>query len=98
MPKPGDILKVGHWMYNGTIKCRVEIQFSNIRYGSGDHEDQPEWRDDQPGEWYVVSYSSPTEPDKCPSDWKIGRGQSTLAEAIRIAEDSLRDCELKWEK
>ncbi len=66
MPNPGDILKVGHWIYDGTIKCRVEIQFSNIRYGSGDHEDLPEWREDQPGEWCVVSYSSPIEPENAP--------------------------------
>ena len=56
MPKAGDILKVGHWMYDGIVRCRVEIQFSNIRYGTGDYEDDPEWCDDQPGDWFVVSY------------------------------------------
>jgi hypothetical protein len=97
MHKPGDVLKVGYWIYNGTIKCRVEIQFSIIRYGSGDYEDQPEWRDDQPGEWYVVSYSTPIDPNKCPSDWQIKQGEPTLAEAILKAEATLRECQLKWE-
>ena len=61
---PGDVLKVGYWFYDGTIRCRVEIQFSDIRFGSGDYEDPPEWRDDQPGKWFVVSCASPTKPDK----------------------------------
>ena len=95
--KPGDVLKVGCWKYDGTIKCRVEIQFSNIRYGSGDYEDEPEWREDQPGEWFIVSYASPTKPNECPPDWKIGQAHATLQEAMQNAEKTLSDCELKWE-
>mgnify|MGYP006865024446 CR=1 FL=1 len=97
MPKPGDILKVGQWSYDRRVKCRVEIQFSDIRYGSGDYEDAPEWRDDQPGGWFVLSYASPTEPTKCPPDWKAAPGYSTLSEAIQVAEETLHDCDLKWQ-
>jgi hypothetical protein len=96
MPEAGDILKVGHWMYDGTVRCRVEIQFSNIRYGSGDHEDDPEWRDDQPGDWFVVSCASPTTPEECLPNWKIAQGLPSLEEAIAYAEHLLRDCKLEW--
>ena len=95
--KPGDVLKSGHWKYDGRITCRVEIQFSNIRYGTGDYEDEADWRDDQPGEWFVVSYASPTKPHECPSDWKSGAGHATLKAAIEDAERTLSSCELKWE-
>jgi len=96
MPKPGDILKVGHWTYDRAIRCKVEIQFSDIRYGSGDHEDPPEWQEDQPGNWFVVSYSSPIDPDKCPPGWACGQGYPTLEEAIVNAETPLRECNLEW--
>jgi hypothetical protein len=96
MPNPGDILKVGHWIYDGTVLCRVEIQFSNIRHGSADYEDPPEWREDQPGEWFVVSYAPPTNPDICPPEWKWTPGHPTFEEAVVYAERILRDCNLKW--
>jgi hypothetical protein len=97
MPKPGEILKIGHWMYGGTIRCRIEIQFSNIRYGSGDHQDPDEWRKDKSGKWYVVSYSSPTDPSKCPPSWMYASGAPTLKEAIADAEATLRSCNIEWE-
>ena len=96
MPKAGDILKFGHWTYGGAVRCRVEIQFSDIRYGSGDYEDLPEWQQDQPGSWFVVSYSSPIDPDRCPADWKSGQGYPTLEEAIANVETTLRECNLEW--
>ncbi len=97
MPKPGDVLKSGHWIYGGKTRCRVEIQFSSMRPGSGDAEDEPEWRDDQCGSWFVVSYASPTEPDRCPPEWKHAQGCSTLEQAVAQAETTLHQCSLKWE-
>ena len=55
MAKPGEVLKTGHWTYDGKIRCRVEIQFAIMRPGSGDDQDAPEWPDDQTGSWFVVS-------------------------------------------
>jgi hypothetical protein len=94
---PGDIVKVGHWTYGGTIRCRIEIQYSDVRYGSGDPEDAAEWQDDQPGDWYVVSCATPTRPAECPADWKGTPGWPSLEEAVRCAESMLRDCDLQWE-
>lgn len=99
MPKPGETLKVGNWTYGGLVKCRVEIQFTDIRYGSGDYEDPPEYRDDQPGNWFVLSCASPTEPEKCPPAWQsASSGEPTLEEAISHAERLLADCDLHWDK
>ncbi len=97
MPKSGDVIKSGHWIYGGTTRCRVEIQFSNTRSGSGDYEDPPEWQEDRPGDWFVVSYSCPTDPDRCAPGWKDGQGCATLAEAVAQAENILRACNLEWE-
>jgi hypothetical protein len=97
MPKPGDVLKSGHWTYDGKIRCRVEIQFANMRPGSGDHEDTPEWRDDKLGSWFVVSYSSPTDPDHCPKAWAYSQGCATLEEAAAEVEATLTNCGLKWD-
>ena len=57
----------------------------------------PEWQEDQPGDWFVVSYSSPTDPDRCAPGWKGGQGCATLPEAVAQAENILRDCNLEWE-
>jgi len=97
MAKPGEILKSGHWMYDGKVRCRVEIQFAVMRPGSGDYQDPPEWRDDQSGSWFVVSYSSPTDPDRCPQTWVAGQGRASLEEAMAEAEATLRNCNLKWD-
>jgi len=95
MPQPGDVLKTGHWTYGGKIRCKVEIQFSKMRPGSGDHEDPPESRDDQAGDWFVLSHSSPTDPDQCPPNWTSAPGYPTPQQAITQAEATLRDCGLE---
>src|SRR4051812_45613642 len=97
MRTAGDILKVGYWTYGGAVRCRVEIQFSDIRYGSGDPQDSPEWQEDQAGDWFVEAYSSPTDPDNCPPNWKYGQGYPTLKEAVSNVETILCRCNLRWE-
>src|SRR5689334_13990570 len=72
MAKPGDVVKVGRWLYDDSVRCRVEIQYADIRYGSPDHEDPPELQEDVPGDWYVVSVAPPTDPENCPPSWKMG--------------------------
>ncbi len=46
----------GTWTYEGSVECRVEIWRTNLRPGSKDPDDPPEFRDDQPGEWYEVLF------------------------------------------
>ena len=47
----------GMWFYDGRVECGVEIWRRCLRPGTGDHEDPPEFRDDQPGEWYEVQFA-----------------------------------------
>ena len=48
----------GTWFYDGRVEYGVEIWRRSLRPGTGDHEDPPEFRDDQPGEWYEVQYDA----------------------------------------
>jgi hypothetical protein len=59
-----DIVATGTALYDGKVPYPVVIHRSPVRYGSGDYEDPPEWRDDIEGEWYYVSYRSPAEPER----------------------------------
>jgi len=51
-------VRSGIWLYDGTVRSRVEIWRRSMRPGTGDYEDEAEWRDDQPGEWYEVVYEA----------------------------------------
>jgi hypothetical protein len=93
--KPGDVLKVGYWTYDGLIRCRVEIQYADIRYGTTDYEDPPEIADDLPGQWFTVSFALPTDPHNCPPPH--GGCWRTLEEAVSAAESGLRAHDLVWE-
>lgn len=44
----GVTVKRGTFLYDGTVTCDVRIVRTEMRYGSGDHDDPPEIRDDQP--------------------------------------------------
>ena len=85
-------------MYDEKIQCRVEIQFSDTYYGTGDHEDPPEVANDHKGNWFVVSYASPTDPRICPPAWKYQSGCPTLDEEISESEKMLDDKQLQWDK
>jgi hypothetical protein len=49
----------GFWLYDGTVPSGVEVWRRGFRPGTGDEEDDPEYRDDQIGEWYEVVYQQP---------------------------------------
>jgi len=49
----------GTWLYEGKVPSRVEVWRRGVRPGTGDDEDEPEFRDDQVGEWYEVRYYPP---------------------------------------
>lgn len=49
----------GHWLYDRTQPRVIEIVRADVRFGSGDHEDEPGVRDDLPIEtFYVVHRDS----------------------------------------
>ena len=58
MTSPDLRVRSGFWLYDGTAKSQVEIWRRSMRPGTGDHEDDAELRDDQPGEWYEVVYEA----------------------------------------
>ena len=97
MLKAGDVVKVGHWLYADSVRCRVEIQYADIRYGSPDYEDPPELQEDIPGDWYVVSTATTTDPENCPPSWKNGGGYPSVKEAVKDAEHLLQMNKLIWE-
>ena len=53
------VVKRGTWLYDGTAKSAVRIIETDIAYGSGDHEDLPEIRDDRSGEFFYVQWAPP---------------------------------------
>jgi hypothetical protein len=57
----GVTVKQGTFLYDGTVSCDVRIVRTDVRYGSGDHEDPPEVREDQPGPCFYVEWSSTTQ-------------------------------------
>jgi hypothetical protein len=61
VPSLPDVVKTGTFVYGGSVTCDVRIVRLAIRPGSGDDEDAPEDRDDQPGPWFFVEYGSTTQ-------------------------------------
>ena len=53
-----EIVKQGTWLYAGEVVCDLRVVKSAYRYGSGDYEDEPAVREDEPGEFYYVQYGS----------------------------------------
>lgn len=81
----GKTVKRGTFLYSGETVCDVCIQKTDRRYGTGDEEDEPEWRDDLEGEFYYVWYS----PAGSRGEFRSGGGVfSTLTDAIRHVEES----------
>jgi hypothetical protein len=61
MPHPPEIVRAGTFLYDGTVVCDVQIVQAPFRPGSGDDEDLPDHRDDQPGPWFHIRYGSTTQ-------------------------------------
>jgi hypothetical protein len=78
------VVKAGTWLYNGEVLCDVRIVFTRFRWGSGDYEDPPEYRDDQMRDTYHIMYGSTMERGKF---GPVGYGRcDTLEEAVREVE------------
>jgi hypothetical protein len=82
------VVKRGSFLYDGAVRCGVEIVQTDFRPGCADSE-APE--DDAYGEFYEVRYSSPG------SQTGGGGGgwHDSLAEAVRVVESKVRD--IQWE-
>jgi hypothetical protein len=83
---PGAILiKEGSFLYDGIVSCSIKIFKHNIRYGSGDHKDVPEIRNDQEGEYYYIGFGSTTERSQITSG---SNAIDSLEAAIEEAENA----------
>jgi hypothetical protein len=87
--RPSDrVVKKGSFLYDGLVRCAVEIVKTDFRPGTDDDE-APE--EDVYGEFYEVRYSSPGRKDSVAG----GGYYDSLAEAIREVGTKVRD--IQWE-
>jgi hypothetical protein len=88
----GVVVARGTWLYDNSLECDVLIERLPMFYGSGDHEDPPEVRDDREQETYYISYSSPGQR----GTYLAGGGCGLkLGEAKAIAEHTLNQ-KIDW--
>ena len=52
----GRIVREGRWLYAGSVEVAVRVRESETRFGSGDHEDEPEVRDDRRERCYYIDW------------------------------------------
>ncbi|MBF0209153.1 MAG: hypothetical protein HQK53_20025 [Oligoflexia bacterium] len=71
------IVKKGKFLYADSIEVDLQIVHWTFRPGTGDYEDDPEFQDDQPGDWYEMRYCSPCKD----SDYYSGGGFYKTVEA-----------------
>jgi hypothetical protein len=87
-----EMLISGSWFYDGTVRLRIIIARRQIWYGTGDHEDPPEYEDDRHIETYVLKYEIAGT-----SESYAGGGQYlSLSEAQQAAE-KLCGGTIEWE-
>jgi hypothetical protein len=54
----GRVVREGRWRYAETVEVPVRIRESDTRYGSGDHDDPPEVREDRGERCYYVDWDA----------------------------------------
>ena len=86
------ILKKGIWRYDNIKECDVWVYKSNVIYGSGDYEDEPDIRDNKWVECYNYCVGSTAgKSESCPH----GGCYMTLQETINQVEILLGN-KLRW--
>ena len=88
-----ETVKQGTFLYDGLVITDIQIVKTNIRYGTGDYEDEPEYRDDVEGEFYKIEFGSTTERGKFVSG---SLSHKSLEYAIAEAEKATNDT-VTWE-
>ena len=83
LPNHNNIVATGTYLYDHTVECDICIVYSPVRYGSGDHEDPPEWENDIEVDTYYLWFGSTTERNRFNAN---GGGFPTLQEAMKNAE------------
>lgn len=80
---PGNIVKVGTFLYDDSVLCDVCISVGPVRFGTGDYEDPPEISEDVVVDTYYIFFGSTTERGRYTTR---GGGYPSLAEAIANVE------------
>jgi len=75
-------VKIGTWLYGGSVPCEIRIVRHNVLYGSGDYEDEPSIREDQKVECFYILFHTPVGDPP----WVGGGVARTLDAAILLAE------------
>ena len=83
---PQTVVKHGTFLYSGTVECDVRILHSPVRFGSGDHSDTSDIRDDLAVDTFYVEYGSTTQRGVYTAG---DGGHSSISEAIASAEAAL---------
>lgn len=83
MNEKKEIIKKGTFLYDGSVTTDIQIVKTNIRYCSGDYEDEPDYRDDVEGEFFNIEFGSTTEREKFVSG---SLSHTSLEEAVFEAE------------
>ena len=73
------IVKRGSWLYDGTRRSQIRIQQGDVLFGSGDHADPPEYREDREVTCFYVWYESPPGSESYPAG---GGGFLSLDDAM----------------
>ena len=89
--RPTDCLvRCGTFLYDGSVRCVVEIWQTDFRPGSGDHEDPDDIREDAHGTFFEIRYRWPGERSQA------GGGYcDSLAEATAAVEATVE--QVTWE-
>jgi hypothetical protein len=90
------VVRTGTWLYANQIPSDVRIVRTNERPGSGDYEDEPEFRDDRPGIWYRVDFAE-AGAQKSFSDFGAGGGHFPDLESAMRGAFSLTNGTLRWD-
>ena len=92
-PCEDELVRSGKFAYDGKLVGTVFVYKTSRRPGSGDHEDEPEWRDDQCGTFYEIRY----ELQSAALTSRAGGGwHASLSEAIAHVEKSVE--KVFWDK
>ena len=92
IPHPTDrLVKRGTFLYDGSVRCAVEIWQTDFRPGSGDYEDPDKVRENAHGTFFEIRYASPGQ-----KQMTAGGGWcDSLQASISAVESASRD--VQWE-
>jgi hypothetical protein len=88
MSATGKVELLGTWLYDGSVPSRVVIRSSDIAFGSGDHHDSDNLREDRQVSCFYVDWYDPTDSNRIGSE--VGPFD-TLREAITNVRTASQD-------